>query len=341
MRNEMKLLNIITALALMLILCNCGPSVRLQRLKPAEVDMSSMRRLVVLDFDYYRGNIGSVEDFVVGIIANSVGLSYGEDHQVREAASYATSRLVAALNDTEYFEIVDSATLRDVHLRGSADVEKIGRSLGADAILAGDLDYADCLLEDFFEKEKIYDADQKKEVIGYIPWVRQNCRLTLSYRVIRTNDNILVVSKRFNEYREEEVEKSQLSDLHGPEHWYQEMVDELIPQIAKQLAPYIVYETRRLKKDTTYDAEMERAMALTEAGNLRQARDLFLQRWRTTANTAAGYNAALLCEVEGDFDSALKLLDELISISYDQSIIHERRRVLDAIEERRLAEDQL
>ena len=96
----MRMLHIIAALILVSTLSGCGPSIRLQRIKPAEVDMSSMRRLVVLDFDYYRGDVDSVEDFVVGIIARSVGVSYGEDHQVREAASYATNELVEALKDT-------------------------------------------------------------------------------------------------------------------------------------------------------------------------------------------------------------------------------------------------
>ena len=148
----MRLKHIIPIVILVSMLSGCGPSVRLQRLKPAEVDMSSMRRLVALDFDYYRGDVDSIEDFVVGIIARSAGVSYGEDLQVRRAASYATDELVDALKGTDYFEIVDSTALRNVHLQSGADVEKISRNLGADAILAGDIDYAECRLEDFFEE---------------------------------------------------------------------------------------------------------------------------------------------------------------------------------------------
>jgi tetratricopeptide (TPR) repeat protein len=337
----MRMLHITAALILTFMVSGCGPTVRLQRLKPAEIDMSSMRRLVVLDFDYYRGDVDSVEDFVVGIIARGVGVSYGEDHQVREAASYAADELVDALRGADYFEIVDSTQLRNVHLRGAADVEKISRSLGADAILAGDLDYAECRLEDFFEEEKIYDAAKKQEVIRYIPWVRQNCRLTISYRVIRIEGNVLEVKKRFSEYHEEEVEESQLHTLKDPEHWYQEMIDGIIPQIAHQLAPYEISETRHLKKDKTYDAHMERAMALTKAGNLTQARDLFIERWYATANPAAGCNAAILYEAEGDLDNAVKLLGEVIEISNDYTILREHRLVLEALEERRMVEEQL
>lgn len=80
--------------------------------------MSSMRRIVVLDFDYHGGDIESVEDFLLSVFAGSIGLHYAEDSQVREAASYATESLLDGLSSTKYFEILDSTALRDVHLQG-------------------------------------------------------------------------------------------------------------------------------------------------------------------------------------------------------------------------------
>lgn len=303
--------------------------------------MSSMRRLVVLDFDYYRGSVDSVEDFVVGIIASSIGVHYGEDHQIREAASYATDSLIAALRDTGYFELADAFTLPDSHLLGSADVEKIYRTLGVDAILAGSLQYAECNVEKFFKEVKEWDTSRQKKVIWQYPWVRQNCRLTLSYRVIRSEGNVLKLNKRFTEYRVEEVEEGHHFSLHDAEYWYEVMIDEIIPQIARQLAPYEISETRHLKADETGDPVMERATDLARGGNIDRARDLFLQRWWSTANLAAGYNAAILYEVEGELRNALKLLEELIRISNDYSIVREHRLVLDALEDRRRAEEQL
>lgn len=339
--NNMKLSYITVALALMLVLPGCGPMVRLHRMKPAEVDMSAMRRLAVLDFDYYRGGVDSVGDFVVGILVRSVGLDYSKDHQVSEAAYYATDELLAALRDTKYFELVDSGKLRNVNLSNTANVEKISRTLGVDAILAGDLDNIGCERENFTKEKKVYDPFKKQDVIVQVPWVRQNCSLTLSYRIIRSTGNTLVVKKSFSEYRNEKVLERNLSNLHEPKHWYLEMIDKIIPKIARQLAPYEITETRFLKVDKTHDPTMKRASALAEAGNLAQARDLFLQRWRATANPAAGYNAALLYEVEGDLENAIKLLGEIINISSDHSIVREHRRVLKALKERRRVEKQL
>ncbi len=336
----MKRSNII-ALIFILLLTSCGPTMHLQRLKPAEVDMSDMRRLAVLDFDYYPGKIDSIGDLVVGIIVRSAGLDYGDDYQIREAALYATDTLITALQDTKYFNIVDSPELSQVNLQNTEDVEKIKRTLGVNAILTGRLNYSDCQQDKFTKEEKVYDSIKKQEVIGLIPWVRQNCRLSLSYRITKTTDNTLVIRKSFSDNREEAVSVSNLSNLHDPGHWYQQMIDGIIPKIVRQLAPYTITETRFLKVDKTYDAEMKRASALAKAGNFTQARDIFLQRWHATTNLAAGYNAAILYEVEGDLEKAIKLLGEIINIYSDHSVINEHRRVIEALKERRQAEKQL
>lgn len=326
---------------MMFLLSGCGPAIQVQRLKPAEIDMSSMRRLAVFDFDYYRGDVDSVEDFVVGIVARSIGVHYGEDPEIREAASYATDKLIAALRDTGYFEIANAATLRGTHLRGSTDVEKIRRSLGIDAIIAASLSYAECEIETFFKGEKVWDSGRKKKGVREDPWVRQKCQLTLSYRVVRTGGNVLEINKRFTEYRVEEAEEGRRLSLHDAEYWYREMIEEIIPQIVRQLAPYVVTETRHLKMDETDDPLMERATDLAKGGSIGRARELFLQRWQSTGNPAAGYNAVILYEVEGDLTSALKLLEELIQASNDSSILREHSLVLNAVEEQRLAEEQL
>ncbi|WP_163340883.1 hypothetical protein [Desulfopila sp. IMCC35008] len=101
----------IVLVGMMFFLIGCSPTVKLQRLRPAEVDMSSMRRLALTDFDYYHGSIDSVEDFVIGIIANSAGLNYGDDIHARKAASYATNEIFNALRDTGYFDIVDMTSM--------------------------------------------------------------------------------------------------------------------------------------------------------------------------------------------------------------------------------------
>jgi len=336
----MKLSSIIV-LSLMFILMGCGPMVRLHRLKPAEINMSAMRRLTVLDFNYSHGRYNSAGDLILTIISRSAGLNYGDDYENRKTASYIANKLRAALINTHYFEIINPSKLRDISLNNGAELKEVSRTLGIDAILAGKLDDAVCELEPFFMKEKIYEPSQKQEIIVKVPWKRQKCRLSLSYSIIKTIDNTLVSEKYFSEYRSEEVSLENLTNLHEPEYWFEQMIDTIIPKISRQLVPYEITETRFLKSDKTYDPEMKRAATLAEAGSLTRARNLFLQRWQTTANPAAGYNAAILYEVTGDLEKALQLLGDVIKIDSSYSITREHRRVLEALEERKRAEEQL
>lgn len=337
----MRLIAIPAALTTLFLLCACGPAVQVTSLKPAEVDMSTMRRLVVLEFDSSQGSADSVEDFVVGVIASGFGVDYNADAEVREAATHATDQLVAALVRTGYFTLIGSERLRGEHLLTQSKAQEIGRALGADAILAGDIERADCEIINFSKEERVHDQANGQELVKSVPWVSQRCRVELGYRVVRSADNGLVVRKYFSDERKEEAEAAELYGLHDPGHWYREMIDGFIPEIVRQLAPHEVVETRRLKEDKGYDPDMERATALAKAGNIGAARRLFVQRWRATGNTAAAYNAAILAEAEGDLEAAVALLGELIAVTSDAAILREHRRMLDALAERRQALEQM
>jgi len=303
--------------------------------------MSAMRRLAILDFDFSNDKVDSLSDLFVGIIVRSAGLNYGDDYDLRNAASYATDGIYNALKDTNYFEIVDSVTLADISQNNSISTGITRSTDGADAILTGSLNYTACGRQNFTKEKIAYDSNKKKEVMVQEPWVRQKCQLTLNYRVSETKNNNLVIKKQFRESRNQEVSQKNIHNLNEPEYWYRDMINKIIPKISHQLSPYKITETRHLKVDKTYDSEMKRAETLAKAGNHAKARDIFLQRWRATSNPAAGYNAALLYEVEGDLEKALKLLGEVISINSDNTIVREHRNVLKAIEEQRQVKKQL
>lgn len=337
----MKRLSIPCIFVLIFLLTGCGPALQLRRMKPAEIDMSSMRTLGVLNFAYYQEGYQSVGDLVVGIISKSAGLNYGDNDDLRQAASYATDRLILALKETGYFTIIEPNKLGNPDLDSTTEVEKLLSSSGVGAILAAQLDDASCERQGFIKERKSDRSTKNGKIVIEEPWIRQNCFLALSYKIIGTRGNTLVAKKDFNESRVDEVLESQVSDLYEPKYLLRDLIDRVIAKIPPQLAPYQVLETRFLRVDKTYDPEMKRASNLAKAGNLPQARELFLKRWKATANPAAGYNAAVIYQVEGDLEKALALLREMIDISSDASIVNEHHRVLKALEERRQVEKQL
>ena len=323
-------------LCFILLFSGCGPKVTIRSLKPAEVDMAAMRRLLVLDFDYHLGGVASIEDFFLGILARSVGLDYGDSYQSREAASHADDVLLAALAKNGYFIVLDGGELRTF-----AKAREKAWSMGAEAIFTGNIDRAHCERTTFIKSEKIHDKKLNKTVTKEIPWVRQKCDMTLSYRIVRTTDNMSVVKKRFHETHEQEVEEQYLSNLLSPPDYYEGVVDKIIPRIIKQIAPHEVIETRRLKKNAGHDPDFDRAMGLVKEGRLKAARTLFHQCWQATLNPTAGFNAAILAESEGDLQAAVNLLGEIIKVNSDASILKEHRRMIKALGSRIQAEEQL
>ncbi len=323
------------------LLVGCGPAVKLQRLKPAEVNMSSMRRLAVLDFEYSDRGYRSVGDLIFGIIAHSVGVKSGTISDEQAAASYGTERLIGALLKTDYFTIIDASKLYRANPDNPGEVKQLCRKLGIEALLTARIDSAECNLSDFVKEETVINPQTQQKTTVTLPWKQQNCELLLSYRIIRPEDNAIIAQKSFSEYHRDAAPLGQVGSLTDPTVLYQQMLDTIISKIPSQLVPYTVTETRFLKEDKSYDPEMKKAITLAEAGNIREARKLYLQRWQVTGNIAAGYNAALLLEVEGKLTRAKKLLDEMLTRTGDSSIVRERRRVVRAIEEQKQAEKQL
>lgn len=323
------------------ILTGCGPAVKLQRLKPAEIDMSDMRRLAVLNFEYSDRGYRTAADLIVGIIAHTIGVDAGGSSDAREAASYATEQLISALASTIYFKLIDASKLYSAGPRTPEAIQQQCQKLGIDALLTARLDSAECNLSDFAKEETVIHPETKQKVIVATPWKQQSCELVLSYRIIRPSDNSIVVQKSFSEYRHDSVPLDQVESLSDPTFLLFQMIDEIIPKILRQLVPYTVTETRFLKEDKSYDPEMKKARTLAEAGDLTGARKLYLRRWQTTHNIAAGYNAAVLFEAEGKLERAIKLLDEMITRTSDSSVVRERRRVARALKEKKAAEKQL
>ncbi len=336
----MKQTLIILILPLFLI-TGCGPAVKLKRLKPAEIDMSSMRRLAVLDFEYSNRGYRTAADLIVGIIAHSIGVDAGSSSDAREAASYATEQLIGALASTHYFKLIDASKLYSAGPRTPEAIRQQCRELGIDALLTSRLDSAECNLSDLAKEETVTHPETKQKMVVTTPWKQQSCELLLSYRIIRPSDSSIVAQKSFSEYRYNSVPLDQVESLPDPTFLLYQMIDVIIPEIPRQLVPYTVTEIRFLKEDKSYDPEMKKARTLAEAGDITKARQLYYQRWQATHNIAAGYNAAVLFEAEGKLERALKLLDEMITKTGDSSVTRERRRVARALEEKKAAEKQL
>lgn len=334
----------IVGIALLAVLAaalgGCATSVPMQITKPAEVSLAGARKIAVMDVGFPQAGSDrlSFADLFKLALARAYGL-YGllPDSPAQRVASYATDRLVTVLLNTDYFEIVSPRDLGRA-LRGtdsqSMSAVRLGSVAGAQAILVAHFDTFDSRTRVETRLVEETDARTGQKVRRQKQYLVRETALGFTYRVVDTRDGRVMASKRHTADRREERELGK-GDLPTEESVYRQLVDEILPKVARQIAPYRVTEYRRLMKDERNDARLERADELVKNRLYDKALDLFLAVWNERRNPAAGFNAAIMYEALGDLDSAVATMSAVADVSSERRVANEYRRLLKSQEERR------
>jgi len=327
-----------------LFFVSCATSVPVTVTKPAEVNMASMRRIAVADFTVNRERRDiDVGDIIEEALDELFGLAIGEIAIEREVAEYTTQRFIVTLVRTNYFQVIGPNEILSTfqETSASADVQDIRDELGAQALVSGDI-----YLMYFEDREstvtdKITDPDAG--VIGEITSlvITRKAWLGLSYYVANTENGMLVASRGFESSLQAEQKAENAELLPEPEDMYKEIVDSFMPQVARQLAPYTVRETRKLMKYRGKDQRMDQAKQYAKGGVYDRALELYLEVWDASRNTAAGYNGAIMYEVTGDIDAAVTLMKQVVNLSPEKKVIREYNRLLQVKEEQERLIEQL
>jgi len=337
-----RLAGVVLAAALALTAA-CATTVRLEVLKPAEIDMGDARTVAVMDYSASESGTSSLDDFFVDLFVKALGGETEAEARARNIARYATNTMIAELLDTGYFTVVSSQDVRNAFSgrKGRLGPGDIGERFGAKAVIVGDIARMSADLDRFSRREKVYDERLQKKVKVEVPWVRLKTELLLSYRVIETGSGTIIATRKFRERREAEQPADRKADLPDPDDMYREMIDGIMAQAARQLAPHVEIQTRSLMGDQQKDPRMKQADDLVKNGFLEQARDMFREIWSATGNVAAGYNGAIMCEALGDINEAVDLMGDVVDASQDETVFREYQRLQAVRDERRRAENQL
>ena len=321
-------------LALMaVLLAGCTTTIRMEVLKPAEVNMSGARRIAVMDFDYPQQGVVlySFSEIFKRALLKVYGLSGSPRETVEERiARYVTDRLIITLLNTGYFEIINPGDLNRA-LSGVVNTDlspiQLGTRVKAQAIIVGNIHTMES--EDLVEQEPYTITDEKtgKEITQVRHYQVRTAKLALTYRVVNTRSGEVMATKQLSNTARDKVLAGD-PDLKEPDELYQEIVDSLLPAIPRQIAPYKVVEYRVLMKDEEDDPRMERADGLVKGNLYDRALESFLAIWDDSRNVAAGFNAAIMYEVLGNTDSAIATMDEVLDVSTDRQVTREYQRLL-------------
>ncbi len=329
----------------LLFFLGCATSVPVTVTKPAEVNMSSMRRIAVLDFTITQDRYElSIEKLFEAALEELFDLSVGEHAVKREIEEYTTERFILGLVQTNYFHVVGASEIRqsiDPTNTSVGSVQQIGEKVDAQGILTGEIYRITAEDEEFTRTEEVTDPETEAVYETDMPWIRRTAVLGLTYHVFNTESGALFASRSFEASIQDEQEADNEEFLREPVEMYREIVDTFIPKMMKQLAPYTVRESRKLMKDKSSDPSMESAKQYAKNGVYDRALELYLEVWNNSRNPAAGFNGAIMYEVTSDIDTAVSLMKEVVDQYPENKIIREYNRLLGVREEQERLAQQL
>jgi len=328
------------------ILFGCSTSIPVTVTKPAEINMSGNRVIAVLDFRYpVKDKSISGKDLLQWAISKLTGLDLPRELSVEaKVADYTTSQVILTLLNTGYFQLVSPQEVAQAMQGGissSTTAVDIGKAVKAQAIVNGDLYLLEAKDQEWTDERTITDASTGQEQTVTVPMIRRSVWVGMSYQVVNTATGNVVASRSFESQTSTDRELEDKRSLPDVEDMYSTLIDNFMPKMAKQLAPYQVREHRTLMRDKTKDPRMEQADDLVKGKVYDSALEIFLDVWQQNGNVAAGFNAAVLYEVTGQLDLAISQMKGVVDRTSDKKAMREYNRLLTVRQEQeRLREQQ-
>jgi len=336
----------ILIVGLLVFVFGCSTSIPVTVTKPAEINMSGNRVIAVLDFRYpEKDKTITGKDLLQWAISKLTGIDLSKEMSVEQkVADHTTSQVIMTLLNTGYFQLVspqEVAYAMQGGISSSTTAVDIGKAVKAQAIVNGELYLLEAKDQEWMDERKITDSDTGEEQTVYVPMIKRTVWVGMTYQVVNTATGNVVASRSFQTQASTDRELEDKRDLPDVEDMYKRLVDQFMPQMAKQLAPYQVREHRTLMRDKTKDPRMEQADELVKGKVYDSALEIFLNVWQGNRNVAAGHNAAILYEVTGQLDAAIEQMKIVVDATADNRAMREYNRLLTVKQEQeRLREQQ-
>ena len=329
-----RITKFIVAFALLLSFLGCATTIRMELTRPAEVNMAGAKRVAVLDFGFPPDGDRTLtfNEIWAMALAKALGIEQPREQPLKEQmAGYVTERMIAALINTGYFEVINpgdvSAAMKNSGSR-QVDAIMIGQMVGAQAIIVGDITKFVNKRTDHWEKETVKDAETGLEYTTQVRWLKREISIRLTYRTVNPATAAIMATKTLEDSHSDDVKYDNRDQLKADEEICKNILNQMVPKIAKQIAPYKEVVYRALMKDKTKNPDLKAADELVKGNLYDRALEIFLQVWSGTRNPAAGVNAGIMYEALGDLDSALRIVKEVVDRTADSTAMREYSRLL-------------
>jgi hypothetical protein len=198
--------------------------------------------------------------------------------------------------------MVNSSTIEQAQRRNQS-IESL-----ADALFSGQV--ISLTVKNSSEQRRAKDRDG--EYYYYTEYVRE-AGISFNYNLTKTRDGSMLGPLSKSDtlvYSNQDYSK-----LPSPEQMVQTLVQRNLRSLGSDVAPYRVTEQRRFEDITSKDKSIKQrgkdAIALVKNGSYKSAQEAFQRIYQDTGSFEAGYNVAILIEIQGDLEGALAFMQEV------------------------------
>ncbi len=303
---KQKILLLISTLCLML-LAGCATSIPVNVQRPAALDLGGAESICVVPF--------KLQEFDDKLSLGGITINFGtiftntkEQKEEAEVANFLTNQLTSKLAVSDYYKLVDSKIVESAI--------KAGTKVPVDVYLTGKIDkFSEDIVREL--KEYFDENDDSYYVTKYSKVVY----LEVTYQVVNAKDNSIISYKPAS-YTVTSNEYERRSDLPNAYSVIEMQLNNLVEQIYRDIHPYTETKYLQLKSDKSKNPDFKIAQEMAKNGLTKEAQEKFAEIYSKTQNFEAGYNAAILMQVNGDLNNSYDLMKELSNVSSDKQVFN-------------------
>ncbi len=292
-----KIFIAIAAVCTVLFFTGCASTVKVDVTRPAELDLRGAKSVSVLSFKpssswsgSYSIRLGqrvSVFDFLTFFLDTP---SSDEERCIYELKNQLEKRIM----NSGYLTLI-SSNIVEKELDRGADVS-------ADVYLVGQVTRFDV-------KDKADDRKTEKDgkYYYYTEYTRE-VNFDFYCQIIDSATSAILGYKKFSYTRDSFIEKRK-SDLPSAYSIMESSISYAVNDLMRSLQPYTITKSLKLLKHKS--EAMKNADTMVKNGLITDGGREFLKIYNSTGLFEAGYNAAILLEALGKYDSAEELMENV------------------------------
>ena len=306
-------------------LSSCSTTLRMRVTRPAELDLGASTIAVLpfsesIHFPFY-SNFNNGREIASESYFNSYGRVNGVERQV---LNYLHSEIEKGLMSSQYVSLISNVAVTNA-LRGNgknpADVYITGemvtfhifdeKKMVKRQATQEDLDKEAANNEKFLKSVSVPESVEIKEVeYVYDTYYTREVLVVFNYEIVDGASNkILYYDTLKIDNKSDIVEE--LKALPSPYSMIEYELRAFVSDFLRKLQPYSFDKSVTLLEDKTKNPDMKYADQLAKDGYLRESYNAFLNVYDSIGQFEAGYNAAMILMVLGEFESAESLMEDV------------------------------